>query len=587
MCAGALTPRRHDPVDARSPPIHLAISASLPFTRGIVAVTLRGSVVVAVPLSGSCTAVVDLCWPVASTLRLTVSNTGGRLGVPQRSPQPPKATDEDVIMSVTTDEDATVSSAEDAVGGADQVGVGIRQLGMRNDSGRSVLHLWARHLPPGMFDGHRSAMVAPDHLLFHGITKRLVTGTFRLLDVSQRRRVGVSLREALARSHYPTTTVYNAKLDKVSSVGISEWAATLTVFATVLRRTLHSATRSATAAVTPLLTAMEVIDCFSDMVCAAYFFPRLDMDGETACRARLSTADLQSKAEEFFSLVHAACLREDAAVKAFGMMLDTPNLHRLRELVDHVIPALLHIRHAQELLFENAHQPLKRAVLSGNGRADARRAMARYVHDELAARLRLDFTFFQVPPAWIGHAGVSSCLSHARPLWSKAGAVWRCTTGALPQASLHPSVVRIGQARSDPASRIRWRCRASRSSTERMQVNDAVSVRVVEISSTITVQEARAIGNGMMAYFQVIAFFTTRAGTPSAVVHPFIPIGGRRHRVATDIFLYLALSPGVRRALVLHDCQLSCQISATEVSHTSTNVWFLFGRRHGYPARSG
>lgn len=69
---------------------------------------------------------------------------------------------------------------------------GLRQLGLRCNSSCSVLHLWARLLPGGMFDGHRSAMVAPDHLLFHGLTKRLVIGIFRLLSVSQRRRVGVS-----------------------------------------------------------------------------------------------------------------------------------------------------------------------------------------------------------------------------------------------------------------------------------------------------------------------------------------------------------------------------------------------------------
>lgn len=39
------------------------------------------------------------------------------------------------------------------------------------------LDLWARQLPSGMFDGHRSAIVALDHLRFPGLTKRLVTAT--------------------------------------------------------------------------------------------------------------------------------------------------------------------------------------------------------------------------------------------------------------------------------------------------------------------------------------------------------------------------------------------------------------------------
>lgn len=55
---------------------------------------------------------------------------------------------------------------------------GLQHLGLRRTSGRSVLHLCSRQLPSGMYDGHRSAMVAPDHLLFQGLTKRLITATF-------------------------------------------------------------------------------------------------------------------------------------------------------------------------------------------------------------------------------------------------------------------------------------------------------------------------------------------------------------------------------------------------------------------------
>lgn len=69
-------------------------------------------------------------------------------------------------------------------------------------------------------------------------------------------------------------------------------------------------------------------------------------------------------AEVFFELVRSACFWAD--LREFGFYLDVSNLHRLRELMEHVIPALLHVRIAQELLFENAHQPIKNAVVSGN-----------------------------------------------------------------------------------------------------------------------------------------------------------------------------------------------------------------------------
>jgi len=93
---------------------------------------------------------------------------------------------------------------------------------MYADSHRSVMHLWARCLPRGMFYGHQSVMPSPDHLTFHGLTKRLIAGVFDLLSKKQRRRVGLSLRDALARSHLPSTTIYKEKSDAIVSVSISE-----------------------------------------------------------------------------------------------------------------------------------------------------------------------------------------------------------------------------------------------------------------------------------------------------------------------------------------------------------------------------
>lgn len=119
---------------------------------------------------------------------------------------------------------------------------GLRHLGLRAESRRSVLNLWARTSPSGMFEGHLSALVAPDHLLKYGLTKRLVRATFKLLSDYRRKRVALSTREALAQSHYPTTSVYNGKRRSIINIGIAQWAAILTVFGAVLQRTLRSAT---------------------------------------------------------------------------------------------------------------------------------------------------------------------------------------------------------------------------------------------------------------------------------------------------------------------------------------------------------
>lgn len=486
-----------------------------------------------------------------------------------------------------------MSSEEDVSETAEQPTVedleeGLRQLGLRRDSSRSVLHLWSRQLPAGMFDGHRSAMVAPDHLLFHGLTKRLVCGTLRLLTLSQRKRVGLSLREALARSHFPTTTIYNEKRDSIVSVGISEWAATLPLFGFVVRRTLRSARLdpSSGEAPTPLHRALKIVDAFSALVCGAYYFPRAELDGVSGCSTRLTPKDLQLRAEVFFDLVQAACLRAD--LRAFGMRLDVPNLHRLRELVDHVIPALLHVRHAQELLFENAHQPLKRGMITGNGHADSTRAMNRYRQAELAARLRLDPNWFSIPKEWALHPGVRACLTQARDLWSQDGGDWRCCGGALPAARIPPCAQRIAERHT---SGVKWRGRAIRGGAAGLQVGDAVSVLVAAAPGLDSVNVAR--GSAVLrqeskpAFFRAVGFFTTPAGTAAAVVQPLARVSDGGHwRVDTERFLFLHLSQA-RRALLLHDCQSMCRSSSGSVVHERSNRWAVFGRPAGYPSRSG
>jgi len=238
-----------------------------------------------------------------------------------------------------------------------------------------------------MFDGHQSALPAPVHLTFLGLTKRLVTGLFALLSTEQRKHVGLSLKDALARSHSATSTIYKEKTDAVVSVGISEWAATLTVVCFVFRLVLPSSQAAAGAPISPLLAALEVVDPYNALINALYFLPRADVDGEAACRSWHTADELLALADRFFTLVCAAFLRRDTA--SFGRNTDVPNLHRLRELLQAVIRRLLHVRHVQELLYESAHQPLKRAIMSGTGRDDASRALRRMLEGELASHIAL------------------------------------------------------------------------------------------------------------------------------------------------------------------------------------------------------
>lgn len=466
---------------------------------------------------------------------------------------------------------------------------GLRLLGLRENSHRSVLHLWSRLLPAGMFDGHRSAMVAPDHLIYHGLTKRLVAATFAILPVSQRRSVGYSLREALAHSHFPVTAIYNVKRNAITSVGISEWAATIAVFGIVLRRSLPAARPAPDAPLTVLHRAMQIVDTFTDLVRAAYYNPREHLDGSTACRGRVSATRLQELAERFFSGVRAACMREDMA--KFGFYLDVPNLHRLRELVDHVIPALLHVRHAQELLFENAHQTLKRAVVSGNGQDDAARAMRRYVQSELAARIRMQPATFSIPPQWLHHAGVKECLARAGSLFSRPSGRWRCSGSALSHSEVPSAAVQLAESRCGSGMTIAWRTRATRGDVDRLRIGDAV--RVLTCGGPYGTAVHVAVGGAARrvdsrpAYFRVHCFFSTRSGSAAAVVSPMtLAACASFWTEDRSRSLYLPLEH-VRRALVLHDCDQHCDNTSPTLRHSTSNRWHVLGRETGYPGRSG
>jgi len=55
---------------------------------------------------------------------------------------------------------------------------GLKSLGLYETTGKSTFHDWAASFPSSSFDGHRSVLPAPNHLLFHGMTKKLITAIF-------------------------------------------------------------------------------------------------------------------------------------------------------------------------------------------------------------------------------------------------------------------------------------------------------------------------------------------------------------------------------------------------------------------------
>lgn len=211
--------------------------------------------------------------------------------------------------------------------------------------------------------------------------------------------------------------------------------------------------------------------------------------------------------------------------------------------------------------------------------------MTRYVQSELAGRIRMDHAFFSVPDAWMAHPGIRACLDRAPRLCSQPANDWRSSGASIPGDHLPQPAVRVAKARCGPGFAMTWRMRATRRDEARLRVGDAVRVLTCAGLSWTAVRvacgaDARRV-DSRPGYFRVTHFFTTSAGHAAAVVHPLLLAPGGTHWTIDDSrYLYLPLKT-VRRALLLHDCEHACEISATAVHHTAINRWQVLGRETG------
>ena len=132
-------------------------------------------------------------------------------------------------------DDAAQTAHEDA---------GLYWLGMLADSDSSVFHRWSSSFPRGVSDGKQSVMPARDHLLFLGLPRKLVQCVFALLSVRRRSAVGLSSREALAYAGYSRVHVRNSKKkpELINNLGISPWAAALTISSHAVLPVVQAAT---------------------------------------------------------------------------------------------------------------------------------------------------------------------------------------------------------------------------------------------------------------------------------------------------------------------------------------------------------
>lgn len=172
---------------------------------------------------------------------------------------------------------------------------------------------------------------------------------FTLLPKPKRTVLGSSLRDTLAHARKPRTNVYNpSKSTYVNGLGVSEWAAVLTVGPHACRRCipdillLQSALNGHAVIATPLSLGLDLLSALRDLVCVEYYYPRRELDAGFACgRREEDRLDLQRLTALLLADVRAVCVRPDCATLA--RIIDMPNLHRLAEVAVHTVTWCGHI----------------------------------------------------------------------------------------------------------------------------------------------------------------------------------------------------------------------------------------------------
>ena len=138
-----------------------------------------------------------------------------------------------------------------------------------------------------------------------------------------------------------------------------------------------------------LLKTVRALGLFSDLVATTYWYPKLHVDGYKAVQHFNNAAGMaiiseqQASARMYVQSCDSLCgISEIARSK-----LDKPNLHRIIELYKHSVPAMGHTHHFSELIFEFAHQPLKRGVAMSNHRKPHIQAAKHTLADDWEGRL--------------------------------------------------------------------------------------------------------------------------------------------------------------------------------------------------------
>ena len=240
------------------------------------------------------------------------------------------------------------------------------------------------------FDSYQSCAIAPSHILY-GVTKNIINANIRCCTPAQRKEVDRLLFKVLSScdtiKEQVIIDVANMKLHSMSISNtfsvllIAPWA-----FRVVLQLDRPDVFLEQNSKQTLLLFALYK---FRELYTETTFLPLLELDG-------LGAVNEMNNSELYFNRLKLMCVTYvDIVNQLCGLdneiayELDKPNIHRLVELYHHSVPRYGHVRNFDELPFEAAHQPLKRALGRSNNRKGHIFAIQRVIANKWRLRMGL------------------------------------------------------------------------------------------------------------------------------------------------------------------------------------------------------
>ena len=215
----------------------------------------------------------------------------------------------------------------------------------------------------GLFDPYRCNFVAPDHLLT-GISQDALNTVFKSLPSDNMRHRANSYICAALRENglLSQSKVFNWDKKTIYTMSLSELYCVL-----VVAGPSFSILTSKCEPNSICRQAVFLLNSISKLIALTYWYPKLDIDGYEA--VTFVHVERSKYISEQKRRSKAYVRRVDKFCRTFPENkehLDKPNLHRLIELYEHSLPVFGHVREFMELVFEGAHQPLKRCIAKSN-----------------------------------------------------------------------------------------------------------------------------------------------------------------------------------------------------------------------------